>query len=35
MAELSMEDKNLISHRAHAIKKAIPILTQLFESSMM
>lgn len=35
MAELSMEDKNLISHRAHAIKKAIPILIQLFESSMM
>jgi XTP/dITP diphosphohydrolase len=30
MAELSMEEKNRLSHRARAIKSAIPILCNLF-----
>lgn len=31
MAELSMEDKNRLSHRARAIKAAVPILHALFD----
>jgi inosine/xanthosine triphosphate pyrophosphatase family protein len=30
MAELSMEDKNRLSHRAKAVMNAKPILKQLF-----
>lgn len=32
MAELSMEEKNRLSHRAHAVTKAKPILAELFKS---
>lgn len=31
MAELSMDEKNRLSHRARAVQQAIPILRQLFE----
>lgn len=34
MAELSMEEKNRLSHRARAVKKAIPILHQIFRISI-
>ncbi len=33
MAELSMEEKNRLSHRARAIKAAIPILLEIFTGS--
>ncbi len=32
MAELTMAEKNLISHRARAIKSAIPILTEMLSA---
>ena len=32
MAELSMEEKNRLSHRARAVMKAKPILSQIFKS---
>jgi XTP/dITP diphosphohydrolase len=32
MAELSMEEKNKISHRARAIMAAIPVLEEIFQS---
>ncbi len=32
MAELTLEEKNRISHRAHAIKSAIPILTEMLSA---
>lgn len=32
MAELTMEEKNRISHRARAIKSAIPILTEMLSA---
>jgi XTP/dITP diphosphohydrolase len=31
MAELSDEEKNSLSHRGNAIRKAIPILTEIFQ----
>jgi XTP/dITP diphosphohydrolase len=31
MAELEMEQKNRLSHRAHAVQNAIPILREIFE----
>ena len=31
MAELSMHEKNRLSHRARAVRKALPILHQLFD----
>jgi XTP/dITP diphosphohydrolase len=33
MAELSMEEKNRLSHRARAVMKAKPVLGQLFKSA--
>jgi XTP/dITP diphosphohydrolase len=33
MAELSMQDKNLLSHRARAVKSAIPILLETLHKS--
>jgi len=32
MAELSMDEKNRLSHRARAVRAAIPILLKIFES---
>ena len=32
MAELEMEEKNRLSHRGRAVRKAIPILTDLFQN---
>jgi XTP/dITP diphosphohydrolase len=29
MAEVGMEEKNLLSHRAHAVRNAIPILKEI------
>ncbi len=34
MAELSLEEKNLISHRAKAIRAALPVLQSLLEQSL-
>jgi len=34
MAELSMEEKNQLSHRARAIKAAIPVLVALLQNGM-
>ena len=31
MAELSMDEKNRLSHRGQAVQKAIPILFELLE----
>jgi inosine/xanthosine triphosphate pyrophosphatase family protein len=33
MAELPMDEKNHLSHRARAVKAAIPILRRLFVAS--
>jgi XTP/dITP diphosphohydrolase len=30
MAELDLDEKNLLSHRGHAVRKTIPILTKIF-----
>jgi XTP/dITP diphosphohydrolase len=32
MAELSMEEKNLLSHRARAVRSAVPILTEMLSA---
>jgi XTP/dITP diphosphohydrolase len=32
MAELEMEEKNRLSHRGRAVRKAIPVLIELFEN---
>jgi XTP/dITP diphosphohydrolase len=33
MAELPMEEKNQISHRARAVRAAAPVIRRLFEKS--
>ena len=35
MAELSMDEKNLLSHRARAIKAAIPVLHKILNKPML
>ncbi|MCA2002604.1 MAG: hypothetical protein LDL51_12125 [Chloroflexi bacterium] len=32
MAELDMETKNRVSHRANAVRNALPVLKKIFES---
>lgn len=34
MAELNMEEKNRLSHRGQAVRKAIPVLSEIFGSSL-
>jgi inosine/xanthosine triphosphate pyrophosphatase family protein len=33
MAELEMDEKNRLSHRGRAIRRAIPILIELFKKT--